>query len=105
MADIKQKRIDELKRQDSEISSSNVGNAFGINLSPEETDDNIKRVKSDLAFLKTREKRSFPIKQHVTAAPTYTPKNYNDQIVFYNSGVTYRVYFYVNNSWKYVTLS
>jgi len=45
------------------------------------------------------------LREHVTAAPTYTPVNSNEQIVFYNSGATYRVYFYVNNSWKYVALS
>ena len=45
------------------------------------------------------------IKRFITTAPTNTPKSYLDAIEFYNNGATYRVYFYINKSWRYVTLT
>jgi len=41
----------------------------------------------------------------VSAAPTYTPKNFLEQIVFYESGTTRRLYLFINRSWRYVTLT
>jgi len=44
-------------------------------------------------------------KRHITVAPTFIPKHFADQIQFYDDGVTRKVYFYVNNTWRYVTLT
>lgn len=44
-------------------------------------------------------------KRTVSAAPTITPRNFYDQIQFYNSGADYRVYFFVGSAWKYITLT
>lgn len=45
------------------------------------------------------------IKKFRTTAPTNVPKTYLDAIEFYVSGSTYRVYFYINKTWKYITLT
>ncbi len=45
------------------------------------------------------------VKPFVSTAPTNVPKSFIDGIVFYNSGGTYRVYFYINKSWRYATLT
>jgi len=45
------------------------------------------------------------VKKHRTTAPTNVPKTYLDAIEFYVSGTTYRVYFYINKNWKYITLT
>ncbi len=37
--------------------------------------------------------------------PAYIPNNLIDCIRLYKSGTTYRVYFYIDNTWKYATLS
>uniref|UniRef100_A0A6M3XK95 Uncharacterized protein n=1 Tax=viral metagenome TaxID=1070528 RepID=A0A6M3XK95_9ZZZZ len=44
-------------------------------------------------------------KQASSVVPTYKPKNFFEQFYFYNSGVTYRLYVYINNIWKYVALT
>lgn len=43
----------------------------------------------------------------VSTVPTATPKAFYDQVKIYISGGTYRlyVYNYVNNVWRYVTLT
>lgn len=48
---------------------------------------------------------AFKVKQYVTAAPTYTPNNFFDQIVFAEIGGTKRLYLYVNGGWAYVNLT
>jgi len=45
------------------------------------------------------------VRKNLTSAPTLTPKNFLDQIQFYDDGSSRRVYFYVNNTWRYVTLT
>ncbi len=42
----------------------------------------------------------------VDAIPAYTPRRINDQIKFYSSGTTYRLYIYdiKNQVWRYATL-
>jgi len=42
--------------------------------------------------------------QHVTIAPTHTPKNFFEQIVFLDNGTTYELYIYINGVWKKTTL-
>lgn len=44
-------------------------------------------------------------KRSIDSAPTFVPKTFADSIQFYQNGATYRVYFYVSNTWKYVTLT
>lgn len=44
-------------------------------------------------------------KLYLTTAPTFTPKNFLEQIQFYDDGVDRRIYFYLNGSWSYVTLT
>ena len=39
------------------------------------------------------------IKQAVATAPDYTPKNFFEQIVFYESGGVKKLYLYINNAW------
>jgi len=45
------------------------------------------------------------IKRPVDAAPTYTPRSFIEQIVFYKNGTTLRLYLYFGNAWHYVALS
>ncbi len=44
-------------------------------------------------------------KYHLTIAPTFTPKNFLEQIQFYDDGADQRIYFYINTSWRYTTLT
>lgn len=43
------------------------------------------------------------LKEPVSAAPTYTPTNFYDSIVYYKSGATHRVYFYTTE-WRYAAV-
>ena len=40
----------------------------------------------------------------VTTAPTNVPRNFYEQIAFYKSGSTYRIYFYTD-SWHFILLT
>jgi hypothetical protein len=44
-------------------------------------------------------------KLHLTAAPTFTPKNFMEQIQFYDDGTNRRIYLFINNTWRYATLT
>ena len=44
-------------------------------------------------------------KVHIEVAPTLTPKNFYEQIQFYDSGGVRRLYLYINGDWRYVTLT
>lgn len=44
-------------------------------------------------------------KKSLDTAPTFTPKNFYDQIQFYDNAGTYRLYLYVNGDWRYVALT
>lgn len=48
---------------------------------------------------------SSQLKTVVDTAPTYIPINHSEQEVYYVNGATYRKYIYINNNWKYITLS
>lgn len=41
----------------------------------------------------------------VSVAPTFTPRNFSEQIQIYENGATYRLYIYVNQTWRYVALT
>jgi hypothetical protein len=45
------------------------------------------------------------IRRHLTTVPTNTPKTFADQIQLYDDGTNRRVYFFVNNIWRYITLT
>lgn len=45
------------------------------------------------------------VKKSIDTAPTFTPKNFFEQIQFYDNAGTYRVYLYVNGDWRYVALT
>lgn len=62
-------------------------------------------IGSQQSFINTKFLNAFKLKQHWTAAPTYTPNNFFDQIVFYDDGVNFRVYLYINGTWRYVALT
>jgi hypothetical protein len=44
-------------------------------------------------------------KRHLTAAPTFKPKNFAEQIQFYDDATNRRIYLYINGSWRYVALT
>ena len=45
------------------------------------------------------------IRQPLATVPTFIPKNFIEQIQFYESGATYRLYIYQNGAWRYTTLT
>lgn len=45
------------------------------------------------------------LKKTNATVPTYTPKNFLEQIYLYKSGTDYRLYVYLNNEWKYITFT
>jgi hypothetical protein len=45
------------------------------------------------------------LKKPQSTVPTYSPKNANEQIVFYENGVTRRLYININGTWRYSTLT
>lgn len=45
------------------------------------------------------------LKQHRTSAPTEIPRSFLEQIQFYDDGANRRVYFYINKTWRYSTLT
>jgi hypothetical protein len=44
-------------------------------------------------------------KQHVTAAPTVTPRNFLEAIQLMDDGVNRRLYVFVDGTWRYSTLT
>lgn len=61
------------------------------------------RVSEDLMTKNFYE--AFQLKKSSANAPTYYPKNFFEQIYFYHNGADYRIYFYIDNAWKYVALT
>ena len=45
------------------------------------------------------------IKRHRTTAPTNIPRNFLEQIEFYDDGTNIRLYLYVNKGWHYASLT
>jgi hypothetical protein len=44
-------------------------------------------------------------KYDLSTAPTFIPKTFLEQIQFYENGATRRIYFFINGSWRYATLT
>jgi hypothetical protein len=45
------------------------------------------------------------VKKHLATAPTFTPRNFLEQIQFYDDGTDRRLYVFINGTWRYVTLT
>ena len=45
------------------------------------------------------------IKQPLSAAPTFTPRNAFEQWKIYENGATRRLYLYVGGTWRFVALT
>jgi hypothetical protein len=85
------------------------------------TDGNVKEVKEDKVSdfqLPTTSEEAFSLedfipilvslltpRRHLTAVPTFVPKNFVDSIQFYDDGVARRLYVYFNSTWSYCTLT
>jgi hypothetical protein len=44
-------------------------------------------------------------KQHLTSAPTFTPRDLLEQIQLFDDGVDRRLYLFVNGAWSYCALT
>ena len=44
-------------------------------------------------------------KKYVSSVPTYVPRNWEEMFVLYDDGANYRLYIYINGSWRYSTLT
>ena len=44
-------------------------------------------------------------KDSVSVAPTHIPTNWSEQTVLYKNGTTYRIYVYLDDTWRYVALT
>jgi hypothetical protein len=47
----------------------------------------------------------YKIKQHTETEPDFIPRKFIDQIQFFDDGEDVKVYFYINGSWKSITLT
>lgn len=45
------------------------------------------------------------VRQTISTAPTFTPRSFAEQIQIYKNGTTYRLYVYVDDTWRYTTLT
>ena len=45
------------------------------------------------------------VKKHRATVPTHTPRNLLEQFELYENGADYRLYVYLNGTWRYVTLT
>lgn len=43
--------------------------------------------------------------KHITTAPTFTPKSFVESFQFFDDGVNFRLYIYINSTWRYVALT
>tara|TARA_B100000508_G_C11460132_1_gene278814 strand:- start:2271 stop:2555 length:285 start_codon:yes stop_codon:yes gene_type:complete len=68
----------------------------------EERSQQDERPEFDLSALVNELKE---VRRPVDAVPTYTPKNFLQQFVLYESGATRRLYVYMNGGWYYETLT
>lgn len=77
-------------------------------------DLDIRQIQEDIRVLKEERKLEEHSKrlyfgeklnEVFTSAPTYIPKTFREQFVFYDTGGVRRLYVYVNGSWRYSTLT
>lgn len=80
----------------------NTGGSDQASTEPSSTSKEIQKALSPyVAFLEGMR----TIKPHIDTAPTFTPKNFFEQIQFYDDGANYRIYIYINGDWRYVALT
>jgi hypothetical protein len=64
--------------------------------------DNLFKFNQDINQIYIRD--LINLKQHITSEPTFIPKKFIDQIQFYDDGTDQKLYLYINNTWKSITL-
>ena len=62
-------------------------------------------VPQSSARLENDFRQSVEFKESVDTAPTNPPITYDEQIVIYKNATTYRLYVYVDDTWRYVALT
>lgn len=65
---------------------------------PESKQDFERQYASLLLSLRT-------VRQPVSVIPSFIPRNFLEQIQIYENGATYRLYIYMNGTWRYTTLT
>lgn len=92
----KQGKVEEVKQEDSQT------HADPSSVTQEEIATAVRLVDEYLPLIQALR----TIKRSVSTAPTYTPKNFLEQFVFYDDGGgTVRLYLYVGTTWRYVGLT
>lgn len=61
--------------------------------------------KEDILDIFKRFSRGEKLIKHGSSAPTYNPTTFFEQFYLYESGSTYRLYVYLNGTWRYVDLT
>ena len=49
--------------------------------------------------------RSNKFRDAVSSIPTNIPSTWDEQVVLYKSGTTYRMYVYLDDTWRYINLT
>jgi hypothetical protein len=62
-------------------------------------------IEENFGELKVNFDESNKIKKHFSSAPTYKPKNFNEQVVLFDDGTDKKLYLYINNVWVSITLT
>lgn len=87
-----------------EIQDTVKNGKYGVIKQPENPPKPIPELPEINRFIAILEMLRRP-KYHLTTAPTFTPKTFLEQIQFYDDTTDRRIYFYVNGSWSYITLT
>ncbi|MEI6529691.1 MAG: hypothetical protein WCN88_04865 [Candidatus Falkowbacteria bacterium] len=56
-------------------------------------------------FINQKFLETYQIKQHWKVVPTYYPKNFYEQTVYFDDGINRRIYTFINGVWRYVTMT
>jgi len=56
-------------------------------------------------FINSKFMEMLALRKPVSVVPTYIPKNFIEQTVYYVSGATVRRYDFINGTWRYTTLT
>lgn len=94
--DTENKEIEEVKVEESQNNETSSSSSTQDTVT-QDPQDPLSPYISFLNAMKTT-------KRAVSTAPTLTPKNFYDQIQFYESGGVQRLYIWINGTWRYVTL-
>lgn len=97
----KVKKQDDLKEQEQIEIVDDSSTQDNLPPTPEQQISFAQGIAPYLAFLEGMR----VVKKSIDTAPTFTPKNFFEQIQFYDNSGTYRLYLYVNGDWRYVALT